>query len=643
MLVKVNALKIIVNMLFLLLCFGTCFADLGFIDSVGLYNKGGQIEPHGLNLYQTHSSPDSPIGIGKTEFEVYEDISSLFWFPKGFSFSSKKAISIGLFLGDGYKNSPENIYFGINTNEGTFVFSQKNGIPINMAQVSTDIPKDIKAIYGAKKYPAICSYDRKKEFLSCRTEKLESYIQGKIGGTLDLNSVFIIVSGFKGKAINIDSFKIQDLENSAFKSKQNTVVLKGAVKGDVLNDAYVYMLDEKNNVKKTQVGLDGSFVFTDMIEGERVSVWYRHEAFDYYASVGRWLEVKSNIDLEIHLDLEYVNYKGANSKPDSYKFVVETTPDKQDSLYKPHARMAWHGSSIQVYENYPVPNNIGYIDRDRRIENPMNCLRIVHTGASGSVGLQVKTSEKFNILLEERLGVSLGRCVEVFSIGRDNGDIGTHYKRVKHFITKYKPDLFMFEEGSGLMFQIQPQLLKLFLGYDFDHNIFPHFYYDKDGSLKFNEEDGTYGMYASKVDHSPLVDDVPLASSFSVPVENMHEYAHDSWKYFKDIYKVYTELFPEQKFAFQTGMDIARCQYPCTESKSSSGYSYGPKEYIRNFKNFADKEGILSFHPDITDEYNHLTTQLTFLYDSHYSTRGHQWLAKELTSKLAQYYRFKNK
>ena len=111
-------------------------------------------------------------------------------------------------------------------------------------------------------------------------------------------------------------------------------------------------------------------------------------------------------------------------------------------------------------------NNHGYLDRDRFFDNPDHCIRLASTGGSEMVALQVRAFEKFNIILEETLGIALGKCVEVISAATDNGDIGTNYPRIRDYTSKFNVDRTLVSTAGAIVSQVSPQMLRDGLGFD---------------------------------------------------------------------------------------------------------------------------------------------------------------------------------
>ena len=52
----------------------------------------------------------------------------------------------------------------------------------------------------------------------------------------------------------------------------------------------------------------------------------------------------------------------------------------------------------------------------------------------------------------------MGKCVEVISSGRDNGDLASNFPILRDYGTKMQPDVALFENSSALIMQMQREM-----------------------------------------------------------------------------------------------------------------------------------------------------------------------------------------
>src|SRR5262249_36687283 len=160
-----------------------------------------------------------------------------------------------------------------------------------------------------------------------------------------------------------------------------------------------------------------------------------------YSTLGRWF-MPSNapvtIDLAPHPWLGKISEKEVDVKA-SY-------PVEEQGLtyyrYAPHRKTLVTGRGA---DQVSFTNNWGFPDRDRFVDNRDGSLRILHVGSSPILSIQVRPFEKYNMLLEEELGLRTGRCVEVLTAGRDAGDMGANFRLVRDYGMQFKPQLVMIE------------------------------------------------------------------------------------------------------------------------------------------------------------------------------------------------------
>lgn len=602
----------------------------GVFDGVGLYQKNGRIEEYGLSMDQHHTGP---IHINDTEIQLEHDKNVFVWFPDNIFLGKDIFPEIS---GHDLQTTP--FIIGIVRGGVTYLFHTTKESP-SSPLFPKDVPDDIKNFFKNTITSSLFLKENTKETFRGKSINIKN-LANLADGPQKIEAVFLMFPKTSDKKIHIKDFSLWTSQHSETKDPMTDTLIMGKITGDRLPlGDYITLRTENNTQQKIFLNFDQTFVCERPKGNAPLSISYRYKERDYYTQFGRWIDPKTPLDdLVISLEPSYLNTTGAFSDPKGYKFIGAGTPGPQDNIYAPHSRQYWNGlNTIQCYQGIPFTNNMGYLDRDRFPLKKDGVLRIVHMGGSSSVALQIKTYEKYNILLEQELGLLLQRPVEVISIGRDNGDIGTHYKRFSFFVEHFKPDLVLIENMSGLMMQIHPDLLKRAHGFDFEKNIFPHFTYNDKGSLEFVSESPEYGLHTQKPNAEELTKGVPLWESLKVPFDHMHPSAKEAWTYLKDIFLLYQKQHPHTKMALHTGIDQAQCMQPCKVSTTPEGIPYGLDIFIKNMDHFYKEHHITHFNPLLRPELNHPHTKLTFEHDGHYSVRGHQWLARELAPLLKKY------
>jgi hypothetical protein len=361
---------------------------------------------------------------------------------------------------------------------------------------------------------------------------------------------------------------------------------------------------------------------------------------DYFPDQGRWIVPLDNMSVRIHVEPLYINRDNHPADPTKGAFIGISAPNPASAFYQPHSRQYWPGAgSVQVYDSHTFTNNWGFVDRDRFEANPDHCFRIVHLGSSHAVALQVPISQKYNILLEEDLSLKLNRCVEVISAGRDNGDIGSNYPRVRDYAVRFKPDVILIEVNTSLTMQLLPYFSKHGLGWDPEKSALDNFYYDSDHRLQFRPFNPNYNLYTTHPDYPEIAPGVPYFETLKIEWNALPPMALEDFGYMVDIVKYFREKFPTMRFVLHDGLDQAQCKASCADRtlKKPDGtpFKIGPAQFLANFRKVCADNNLecldLPFHPNGADPMESLTWYL----DGHYDIRGHQWLAKQLADQIA--------
>jgi hypothetical protein len=447
---------------------------------------------------------------------------------------------------------------------------------------------------------------------------------------------FVCVAGCMGADVAFDHVS---LLSPGAHTPGDVVTLGGTIRGGNADELTAVL--ESGEVRRQPLAGDGRFSLGGVPAGMPVSLRVKREHEDCYATLGRWFMAGGDrTDLVIDLSPTYVN--DDRHKPDPKERVANMAARPGYSeMYAVHSRQIWNGPEDreQIFAGKSFSNNIGHLDRDRFYDNPDRCFRVVHLGSSHAVASQVRPCDRYNILMEGELGVRLGRPVEVVSLGRNNGDVAANYIRVRDFAVKFRPDVILLEHGSFLMMQTHPELLKRMHGYDPAHTHLDNFYYDDKGVLMHRPSCADWPLYVQKADLSKLIAGVPFYDTLRVPYTHMHPWGKESFKYLKDILRYYHTQFPDQKIWLHTGLDQAQAygKYGRTAKLADDTVvPVGVEVFMEHMKDFCAREGEVCIQPALPQGFGDTPeTYLTFRSDGHYCPRGHQWLARELSTGIA--------
>lgn len=405
----------------------------------------------------------------------------------------------------------------------------------------------------------------------------------------------------------------------------------------------VEVVFEDGHRRNVDLALDGSFGITDLPANQPVSLRFHLKGVEYYATPGRWFFPVGQTHVTIPVGPEFPN--PAHLPPDSkaVKFdgglvMIDGAPSYY--RYTPHRITSWPGGgSIQEFAGISFANNFGQLDRDRVFENRDRCLRIFVVGGSGLVALQVKPGEKFNIVAESELGIKLGRCVEVISAGRDNGNLGANYKVIRDYGRRFDPDIIVFEHNAAYALQLNASLIKKSLGYNYEHSPLDNFYFDKGGQLTFRNWDAVWALDAVAPDPSPLLPGLPLYQAFSVPREDFTPEAKASFDLLLAIIKKLKSDFPRTRIAMLTALDQANCRKSTSCSSKVTlpdrrTVPMGIEQELLNFSALCKEATISCIQAPAPDSSVRREEPLQYADDAHFSVHGHQWLGRLLADGL---------
>jgi len=602
-------------------------------DEISLYQKNGAVEIYGASLRQRMKGA---ITVEESQFAVTHSDAWLFWSPDAAPAGTATHLRLQ------FVTPPENgtIRVGfILGDRQTYIFERSFGPPLPdpvPVQLPPLYPRDLlDTISGA---PDVIYLNRESERIFSAELPPELRLFLRDDPTRNIQVWFIQTTGMADSTVRLTEAAL--IRPTASDGKKNHIFLAGKIGGGLpAPGSTVTGVFESGDTIKTTIAPDGIFRFSNVPRAAPMSIRYRHKSQDYYTNLGRWFVSHADrSDLFIGLQPRYINDDAQAADPAAGKFITPRKPSPNAALYEHHARQYWPGGGkVKEYDSLTFTNNRGFIDRDRFFDNSDNCFRVVHLGSSHAVALQVMPFEKFNIELESRLATKIGRCVEVISAGRDNGDVGSNYPRVESYAVKFRPDVILFENSKALIMQLHPELLKWGFGWDADHNALDGFFFGKDGTLQFRPWDPSYPVFTTKPTFPELVPGIPFFNTLMLPGKLLPSQGQEAFKLFSNIMEYMQNKYPDTKFVVHTALDQAQCRANCTQTYKISGnkeIDVSVANFIENHdsscagRTFSCINVPLPVPQDVTPPY------LTFEYDGHYSVRGHQWLAESLAEQL---------
>ena len=604
---------------------------LAMFDAVGPYRKNGLFETYGASLREHRTGP---IQVGEADLEITHDEAWAIWSPDYSPASDATHLEIV------FAAAPASgkLTIGFVLDDG-----QAESFIVELGP-SASKPTGLLPPLLPEEFVATANNAGKGTTLHLKANKLVTALPANVmlklrdGGDHQIAQWFVKVEGGAGTTLR---FKTLALIRPSSAVTNAGVTLSGrAPNSELPPTTEIELLTEAGAIIKQPLGLDGTFSFTGVDPERPVSLRVRHPQLLHFATLGRWFVPSySRNDISIDFKPHYVNNDGHAPEPAKAKFIGARVPSTVSAHYEPHSRQHWPGGGkIQEYDSTTFANNFGYVDRDRFFDNPDNCVRLASTGGSDMVALQVRPFEKFNILLEDSLGVAIGRCVEVISAATDNGDIGTNYPRIRDYTSKFNVAHTLVSAMAGLIYQVNPQMLRDGLGIDPDNSALPNFYYDKSGQFSFRPASPVFAVFRTKPTLPEYAKGIPFGQTLSVPFDVMPAPGKEAFRYWTDIVSYIEKQHPGQKLIFHSGVDQAQCRMNCETKVTLEGGATvpaGPKIFTKNLSEYCAKNSYKCINPEFSDAYQESPNLLTFEFDGHYSPLGHQWLAQQLTAPLA--------
>lgn len=606
-------------------------ASVALFDGVGPYRKHGLFEIYGADLRERR---DGPIHVTEAQLAIANDEAWVFWSPDYDGSGDATALEVS------FAEFPKSGKFTVgflfaDGASGAFTYDtgQKTGAPSGL--LTPLVPADLAArASSAKDFgPFTKSGDR-------LVARLPRDIRTRLGSA-ETNRVQQWFVRVQGAATTTVRFKRLALAVPTPMVTTAGITLAGRVDiPGVQLPAEIELSTENNDRQRQQTSADGRFRFEGVDPDAPVTIRLRDREFDYYATLGRWfIPGYSRGNILVTTPRTYVNPDGHAPDSSKAKFLRPRKASTVPAYFESHSRQYWPGAGqVQEYDSTTFANNMGFIDRDRFEDNPDRCVRIASAGGSDLVALQVRPFEKYNILLEERLGILLGRCVEVISAGRDNGDLGANYLLIRDYFAKFDVTYTLVSTMPALVWQLQPQMLRDGIGWQADTSAIDSFQYDAEKRLKFVPSSPVWSVFTTKPTLPEYTKGIAFGLTLLVPFSDMPEPGLSAFSYLRDIYKEISRLQPEQRLVIQTGLDQAQCRAYCRfELPLPDGRRIpaGGVIFEQNLQQLCRENEMRCISPRFSSVYGEPDKHLTFEFDGHYARRGHQWLAAELAPLVA--------
>lgn len=617
------------------------------VDGADIYQKAGLVEVYGGSLAQSRTGP-----VSVTSAILTSEASRVWlaWTPDHVPVIDAEHIVLEL---DPDTALSGTITVGLTFSTGAAVAwnvslgAAEKPVTGSAAEKAPEpaVPDDLAAILAKATPVGPMTQAGPGRFFATVPDSVRAILQRGDASPVRLRSWVFSVQGDAPAATRLRSLAFVDNRVPLFEASRAAALAGQVMDIQVEPGQSIRLLGEGVREWTTQLAPDGSFRFSDVPPDQAVSLRFRYKERDYYAAQGRWFRtIAGTMPVFVRVLPEFSNPEGKAPDPKTADVKIEYDQEGEVPTifrYAKHRRTYWPGGGTapQEFAGRSFANNFGQLDRDRSLDNPDRCLRIFVVGASDLNALQVKPGEKFNIVLESELGRRLGRCVEVASAGRDNGDIAANYRVIRDYGMKLRPDVVLIDHMAALAAQMEPTLLRRTLGWSYEHNVLDNFFFDEAGKLTFRSWDPSWALDAVPATGEPLIPNLGLFDSFSIPIQDFAAEAKASFDLFAAIARKLAQDFPDSRFVLISALDQSRCHRALNcdgifTLPDGRTVRKGVVQLMANFSALCTKVGIDCVQARIPEK-PQPDELLSYPYDAHYSIRGHQWLAGELAEGLS--------
>jgi len=308
---------------------------------------------------------------------------------------------------------------------------------------------------------------------------------------------FQISNGKPGDSAFFDT--VQFLRNSVHPTDpENRVLVAGRV--NPLKDE-VQVILEVDGARHSTKTRQGYFFFPGLVrKGSIVTVYALPEdGGARYPTMGRSFEANRN-EVELLIPLEdRRDARLAQPLQRVQRGMVEYDADA-GMIYKPRSLHINSGiGTPQEFQNKLQVNNLGFLDRDRRYDNPDKARRLLFFGNCNLFGHSVPRHNHVNVLLESLLSQRLGYPVEIPTFASSGHSYGRYWAYYQHFGKQFSPEIVcLFLQSGEEVLECEPDAFAEFREYDVKHLPSHLFRSRPDGSLEQLEPDFEYYRYVGK-------------------------------------------------------------------------------------------------------------------------------------------------
>jgi hypothetical protein len=465
-----------------------------------------------------------------------------------------------------------------------------------------------------------------------------------------LRAVALEVSGKPGDEALFDC--IQFLRNPVHPPNPEAWVLV-AGKTDPPEDGVDVILEEGGNRHQTKTR-HGLFFFPGVVpKGSTVRLYaVPQDKAARYPLRGRRFEADKN-EVELIIPLRDLRDDGKTRMLEHVSRGMSDFHPEAGQIFTPKSMYASSGlGKVQEFQNELQVSNLGFLDRDRRFDNPDGARRILFLGNCNLFGHSTPRSYHANVIAEDLLAQKLGYPVEVPCLANSSVTFGKYLPYYQTFGKKFHPEVvcIFFQSGAEVL-EADPDLLCAYYEYDPKHLPAPMFRSQPDGSLEQLPADPEFFRYVGKDEarHAQREAEKKAGAWYFSGI-NWLDYLYQSepaelpatgqkaFDHFRRIARFYRDAFRKDGARM---MIVLTCEVQAyahaqtTEWKDSEGRVYQREKLPERLEQMCSELGIGFVDTGkYIREHSADPSMCGWRYDSHPSPYGFEWMAEAVTDYL---------
>jgi hypothetical protein len=229
----------------------------------------------------------------------------------------------------------------------------------------------------------------------------------------------------------------------------------------------------------------------------------------------------------------------------------------------------------------------------------------------------------------------------VISASTSNGDPGASYEHFMKYGRLFAPDLVLFEADPELFLQMNDIYAWEYLGWSLEEPVKGRFVPLPGGGYEYRDRSGRYAAFLNpEPSKTGLPEGYNPQNIYYFDFEKLPSEFTAVFDLLDHIATQVTQNGPEgMRFGFFSVVRHLACRGDCPlyQVQIPEGpVQVGPEIWFREFAAECDRRGWNCMIPPVPEGYDRPGAFLSFDYDAHASSAGHQWIADQITNWVLQ-------